>query len=181
MLAGLGLFSLKKRRLGEIPSICINTWREGMKKRDPDSSQQSPLTRQEAMGINQKMWNSSWTQNTFLLWGWSKSGMSCPERLWSLYPLKLNRTGPWATFSGWLCSEQRGLDWTICRSPFPPRAILWFSISKHRNDSVGHSLVSHPAASSPERFLWGLASLWWSQRGNLKTSNPGVKQQGTQG
>lgn len=78
MLGEMGLFSLKERRLRKIPSICIRTWWEGKKKREPNSSQQSPLTRQEVMRtiLKIKFWL---TTKTFFYWGWSCNGTGFPE------------------------------------------------------------------------------------------------------
>lgn len=38
-LKELGLFHVEKRRLGEISSVSMNTWREGAKRPEPGSAQ----------------------------------------------------------------------------------------------------------------------------------------------
>lgn len=47
----LGLFCLEKAQ-EDLISLCIHTWWEGMKAREPDSSWWSPLTGPEAMGTD---------------------------------------------------------------------------------------------------------------------------------
>jgi len=79
-LRELGLFTLEKRRLRGISPLCTNTWWEGMV-REWDSSQQSPLAGQEAMGTGKNAQNSIWRQTLFLLWGWYNTSTGCPERL----------------------------------------------------------------------------------------------------
>lgn len=56
---------------GEIFSRCVNIWCEGVKMREPDSSEWCPPTGQEKMNTR----NSISTENYFLLWGWSNTGI----------------------------------------------------------------------------------------------------------
>jgi len=51
-LRELGLFSVEQRRLRRILAKCINSWWEGVKKMESDSSQPCPATEQKAMGTN---------------------------------------------------------------------------------------------------------------------------------
>ena len=127
-LRELGLFSLEKRKLGGgISSMCINTWRDGVKKTEPDSFQRCPVTGQEAMGTNWNTGGSPWTSgNTFSLWGWPSIGTGCPERLWSLCPWRYSEvvcTWSWATGSRWLCLS-RGIGPDDLWRPLPTSTVL---------------------------------------------------------
>lgn len=51
----LGLLSLKKRRLRVILSIYTNTWREGVRMMESDSSQWCPVTKEEAMDTSESI------------------------------------------------------------------------------------------------------------------------------
>jgi len=64
-------------------SIGMHAWWEmGMKKKEPDSSQQCPVT---AMRTSCCTGKGTWTEEKhFLLWGWSNTCAGCPGRLWSL-------------------------------------------------------------------------------------------------
>lgn len=82
-----------------ILSMYVNMRWVSVKKREPDSSQWSPVTGPKVMDAN---WNtgSLWAQeNTFLLRGWWNSGTGCPVRLWNLHPWSCAHaiwTQPWA-------------------------------------------------------------------------------------
>lgn len=104
----LGLFGQEKRRLRRMLSLCISDWWEGMKMK-PGSSQQHPLSGQEAKHTS-KLWNSIWTQeNTFLL---IKHWKKFTEWLCSLHPWRFSkpsRTQSWAACPSWSCFS-RALD-----------------------------------------------------------------------
>jgi len=51
-LRELELFLMEMRRLREVSTVCINTWREGTKRTHPGSSLWGPVLGQEAMGTN---------------------------------------------------------------------------------------------------------------------------------
>lgn len=50
-----GLFSLQKKRVGWIISICVNTWSKGAGKREPKVYLCSPVAAQEVMSTNWKV------------------------------------------------------------------------------------------------------------------------------
>ena len=87
MLKQLGLFSLDKRRLRGILSMCTNVWWGRVKKMELDYSQWCPVIGPEATSTN---WNTEgyiWTsQNTFLLWRWLSTWTGHLERLQNLAP-----------------------------------------------------------------------------------------------
>jgi len=69
-LRELGPFTLEKRRLRGISSMCTNIRRKAVKKAELDSFQQCPVTGQEVMGTNQNTAGSvSSSGKTFLLYG----------------------------------------------------------------------------------------------------------------
>ena len=57
----VGLFSMKKIRLGGISSMYTNTWREGAKKTEPGFVQWCPVTGPEAMNRDWNIGGSIWT------------------------------------------------------------------------------------------------------------------------
>lgn len=73
-------FSFEKKRLREdLSNVYILTWWE--RTREPDFSV-APITGQETVGTNSDT-NSVWRGvNSFILWGLSNTGKSCPEKLW---------------------------------------------------------------------------------------------------
>jgi len=52
VLGPLGLYSLEKKRSGEILSMCIDTSQGGVKKKEPDTSHWCPVTGKEATDTN---------------------------------------------------------------------------------------------------------------------------------
>lgn len=86
MLRELGYFSLKKRRLMYILSMCINTCWEG--ETESDSSQWCPVKykpKYKKLCLNIRNYNS------FLLWRRSNSGAGCQERLWDLHSWRYSK------------------------------------------------------------------------------------------
>lgn len=82
-----------------------------------------PVPGPEATGTN---WNTggflSRSGNSFSLWWWLSSGVSCPEKLSSLPPWWYSKpvwTWFWATRSRWCCFN-RGLVKMTSRGPFQP-------------------------------------------------------------
>ena len=151
----LGLFSLAKRRRRGIPSVRANTWSKGVKMTDPGSFQWCPVTGPEAPGTHWNKGGSLWTSgNTFSLWGWPRTGTSCPERLWILLLediQKLSRHGPGQlTLRGHAWTG--GLDQMTSRDPFHPwsfcvsatlserNSLQWKGIFQATNYAIVHRL-----------------------------------------
>lgn len=106
-LRDLGLFSLEKKRFGEISVMSIRIWIKGIKKIELGSFHRYPMTGQETMGTKWNTRDSLWTSgSTFLPYGILITGIDCPENLWSLSlhrSSKMTLVWTWATFSGWSC------------------------------------------------------------------------------
>lgn len=96
-------------------SMCENAWQEGVNTVKLGFFQWWP----EAMAQNSG--GFSWVPgNTFLLWGWPRTGTGWAERLWNLHPLwysKAVQTQSWPTGPPWL----RMLDQMF----LPSWIILW--------------------------------------------------------
>lgn len=92
-----------------ILSLNVNTWWTlGMKRREPDSSLEYPVTVEEATSTNWNTWHFIWTEEIifFFLWKWSNTGVVFPERLWSIHPWrysKLNCKWSWSSCSSLSC------------------------------------------------------------------------------
>ena len=130
-LTELGLFSLEKRRLTRISSMCINIWREHAKKKEPGSFQWFPVTGQETVGTNWYTGGFLWTSSNSELCRWPSMGTWCPDRPWSLFLGDVkNLFGhghghPAPGVPGWAGVGPEGLQWSL-----PASAMPWFS-SKH--------------------------------------------------
>lgn len=96
-LGELTVFSLEKRRLSRIFSVCTNTWRESARKAEPGFFGGGQW--QEVIGTNCNRRCSLWaSRNTFLLWRRLSTFWRLSLR--SLRYLKAVWTWSWAAVSG---------------------------------------------------------------------------------
>lgn len=84
---------------------------------------------------------SLWTsEKMLLLWEWLSSGISCPGKLWSLYPWRYTKAvwaWSWATDSRWPCLSRGVWPDDLQRSSFyfkpsfVPDYIIWVNLHKN--------------------------------------------------
>lgn len=117
----LEVFSLQRRRLS-LPKYLMRGRKE---------VKATLLTGHRTRLKNLNRWNCISTQEHFYHKGGqrSKAEWGALRCCASSRPLKPNRAGPWTTCSILPSSDKRGLDFMICRRPFPPTMILWFCTS----------------------------------------------------